>query len=179
MEIKNIFLTGKKRSGKSTMINNILNELDINYSGYRTLPYYINNEARGFYLNGYVDCVGNNSPISIKIGEEKCIPIIESFDVVGASILEKSIECSNTKLILLDEIGRLESNAYTFKKRIVEALDSEKVVLGVLQKAENEFLIDIIKREDTVVFDIDNLTNYEINEVNKMILDIIKLLLKG
>ena len=95
------------------------------------------------------------------------------------SILEKSIEFSNTKLILLDEIGRLESNAYTFKKRIVEALDSEKVVLGVLQKAENEFLIDIIKREDTVVFDIDNLTNYEINEVNKKILDIIKLLLKG
>ena len=95
------------------------------------------------------------------------------------SILEKSIEFSNTKLILLDEIGRLESNAYTFKKRIVEALDSEKVVLGVLQKAENEFLIDIIKREDTVVFDIDNLTNYEINEVNKKILDIIKLLFKG
>lgn len=61
----------------------------------------------------------------------------------------------------------------------MEALDSEKVVLGVLQKAENEFLIDIIKREDTVVFDIDNLTNYEINEVNKKILDIIKLLLKG
>ena len=178
METKNIFLTGKKRSGKSTMINNILNELDVNYSGYRTLPYYINNEARGFYLNGYVDCVGNN-PISIKIGEEKCIPIIESFEVVGVSILEKSIEFSNTKLILLDEIGRLESNAYTFKKRIVEALDSEKVVLGVLQKAENEFLIDIIKREDTVVFDIDNLTNYEINEVNKKILDIIKLLLKG
>ena len=165
MEVRNIFLTGKKRSGKSTLINNILKELNINYSGYRTLPYYIKDEGRGFYINGYVDCVGNYSPISIKVGEEKCIPIIDTFEIIGTSILEKSIEDKNSELILLDEIGRLETKAEAFKAGIIKVLDSRKIVLGVLQKVDNDFLKDIKNREDTLVFDIDDLVQEEKKEL--------------
>lgn len=55
MKIKNVFLTESIKCGKSTLINSILKKLNISYSGYRTVPYYINNIQQGFYIQRYIE----------------------------------------------------------------------------------------------------------------------------
>lgn len=167
---KNILLTGESGCGKSTLINKILDTLNINYSGYRTLHYFINGVDRGFYLHGYVETEGNFSPISVKIGEKRCYAITETFNFVGTEILRKSRKCINSDIILLDEIGVLENKAENFKREIFKTLDDDKLVLGVIKKKQSDFLEQILDREDSLVIDIEDLSNVELEEVYKKIL---------
>ncbi|BCZ44740.1 hypothetical protein psyc5s11_08070 [Clostridium gelidum] len=89
MKIKNVFLTGLIKCGKSTLINNILDKLNKSYSGYRTLPYYINNVQQGFYIEGCMENENICKPISVKIEDYKMIPIVETFEIIGVNIIEE------------------------------------------------------------------------------------------
>lgn len=163
MNIKNVFLTGSIKCGKSTLINSTLQKLNISYSGYRTLPYYINDMQQGFYIQGYIENQNICKPISVKIEDYKMIPIVETFEFIGVHILRKSIEDLSSEIILLDEIGYLEKEAYKFKKEIIKCLDNNKFVMGVLRKMNDEFFDYIKGREDTLVIDIENI-DYESRE---------------
>ena len=163
MKIKNVFLTGSIKCGKSTLINNILEKLNTSYSGYRTLPYYINNVQQGFYIEGCMENENICKPISVKIEDYKMIPIVETFEIIGVNILKKSVEDLKSEIILLDEIGFLEKEAYKFKKEIINCLDNNKFVIGVLRKMNDEFIDYIKRREDTLVIDIENI-DYESRE---------------
>lgn len=170
----NIFLTGESGCGKSTMINLILDSLNIRYSGYRTLHYYINGQDKGFYINGYEEVEGNYSPISIKIGENKCFGIKETFEIVGSEILRKSRENYNTKLILMDEIGVLENDASKFKDEIIKCINSDHVVIGVIKKKDSEFLNCIRLNKGNIIIDIEDKSNDERELIINKIITIIK-----
>lgn len=172
--MKNIFLTGISGCGKSTLINKILDTLNIKYSGYRTKPYFIKDLNKGFYMEGYIKAKNNFSPISVKFENKKPIPILETFEVLGCEILRKSIKYSNTKLILMDEIGVLEDSALEFKKEIINCLESKKIVLGVIKKKDNDFLNYLKNRKDIIVFDIENKSNKQLEDIYFYILEEIK-----
>lgn len=172
--MKNIFLTGISGCGKTTLINKILDDLNIKYSGYRTKPYYIKDLNKGFYMEGYIKSTNNFSPISIKFENKKPIPILETFEVLGCEILRESINDLNSKLILMDEIGVLEDKALNFKKEIIRSIESQKIVLGVIKKKDNEFLNFLKERKDIVVFDIENTTNKQLEEIYFYIINEIK-----
>ena len=172
--MKNIFLTGISGCGKTTLINKILDDLNIKYSGYRTKPYYIKDLNKGFYMEGYIKSTNNFSPISIKFENKKPIPILETFEVLGCEILRESINDLNLKLILMDEIGVLEDKALNFKKEIIRSIESQKIVLGVIKKKDNEFLNYLKERKDIVVFDIENTTNKQLEEIYFYIINEIK-----
>ncbi|WP_024615518.1 nucleoside-triphosphatase [Clostridium sp. Ade.TY] len=172
--MKNIFLTGISGCGKTTLINKILDDLNIKYSGYRTKPYYIKDLNKGFYMEGYIKSTNNFSPISIKFENKKPIPILETFEVLGCEILRESINDLNSKLILMDEIGVLEDKALNFKNEIIRSIESQKIVLGVIKKKDNEFLNYLKERKDIVVFDIENTTNKQLEEIYFYIINEIK-----
>jgi nucleoside-triphosphatase len=172
--IKNIFLTGAIKCGKSTLVNKILEKLNLSYSGYRTLPYFIKDLHQGFYIEGYIENENICKPISVKIEGYKMVPIRETFEIIGVDILKTSIESLNSKIILLDEIGFLEREAYDFKKEIVNCLDSNKFVIGVVRKMEDEFFDYIKDRKDTLIIDIENI-DYEFRgEICNNIIDLFK-----
>lgn len=161
MQYKNILLTGKRNCGKSTLINKILDHMGIEYTGYRTLPYYINGYMQGYYLHGYIDEVEKGclySPISIKISNNRCIRVTETFDTLGYLILKHSRKQKHCKLILLDEIGFLEDDSEKFKLEIKKCLDSEKFCLGVLKDKNSEFLNSIKLRTDTLIINIEDIS---------------------
>ena len=135
--IKNIFITGEKQIGKSTLLNKLIAEMQLSVSGFRTLPYRIENERMGFYFKGLVetDRYRNNMPISIQTSSVSCIPITETFETLGTHVLRESIEGS-ASIILMDELGRLERMATKFNQEINQVLESDKMVIGVLQQAE-------------------------------------------
>ncbi|WP_315078473.1 nucleoside-triphosphatase [uncultured Clostridium sp.] len=175
---KNILITGRIQCGKSTLINKILNELTIAYSGYRTLPYYKNKEKDGYYIEGVNLKSKLKDKISVNASSQKCIALVDGFDITGVEILKMSIEDEVSKIILLDEIGVLEKSSLKFIEEIHNCLDSDKLVIGVLKKKDDEFLNRISEREDTFIVDIENSTEEERRIMKKQIIEYIESVFK-
>jgi nucleoside-triphosphatase THEP1 len=68
---------------------------------------------------------------------------------VGVAALEHAIEGS--RLIVMDEIGRMELCSPLFQKAVGRALDSPRPVLGTLQDRHNEFLDSVRARPDVEI----------------------------
>lgn len=151
--IKNVFITGEKHIGKSTLINRLIYELKLQVSGFQTLPYEIENQRRGFYLKSLVatDQYRNNMPISIQTSEISCIPVTETFESLGVELLKNSLE-STHQIVLMDELGRLERMATMFNDQVYKVLESNKLVVGVLQQVDVPLVEQIKKRQDTLIF---------------------------
>ncbi|MBW6408750.1 nucleoside-triphosphatase [Clostridium weizhouense] len=171
---KNIFITGKIQCGKSTLINKVLDELKIAYSGYRTLPYYINGEKGGYYIETINLKHKLKDKISINISSQKCTALIKGFDITGVEILRNSMEDKVSKIILLDEIGILEKCSSQFIKEINNCLNNEKLVIGVLKRKDDEFLNGISERSDSLVINIEQSTYEERENIKKQIIKYIE-----
>ncbi len=174
---KNILITGKVQCGKSTLINKILNELTIPYTGYRTVPYYEKEGKAGYYIESVNLKSELKEKISVNtsnISSPKCNVFVNGFDITGVDILNKSIEDKVSKIILLDEIGVFEKSSLKFIEEINNCLDSDKLVIGVLKKKNDEFLNGISEREDTFIVDIENSTEEERKIMKKQIVEYIE-----
>lgn len=157
----NIFLTGDVGIGKSTILNNILDEFfsERKVGGFKTLPLIKEDGFYGYYMtttmfgesrsNGN-DLVGINNSVE---GKKKCIGVMETFETIGVEIMEKSLE-GNLDIIFMDELGFFESDAEKFQNIIHKALDSKIDVLGVLKKRDTTFLNSIRDRDDTHIFEV-------------------------
>ena len=139
-----IFLTGEVQVGKSTAINKALALLNIPYLGFKTYgAEYKDDGSSILYISP-----ANNLNIKTKIAErnknssKKMVVNKNAFEVTGVEILKNSLN-SETKLIIMDEIGFMESNFDGFKNQIREALDSDKIILGVVRNKNTEFLNEV------------------------------------
>lgn len=151
---KNLFLTGCKNAGKSTLINKILQSNSYSIGGFKTLPYYEKDKIRGYYISGLMENIkGNRAVISRKISDMESVAFLETFEIRGVEILEKSLRFQ-PDLILMDELGFLENKAYKFQKYIKMCLDSPIPVLGVLKQGDIDFLASIRKRQDVRIIEI-------------------------
>ena len=84
---------------------------------------------------------------------------IKTFEETGADILERAYT-DGKKVILMDELGRVEQFAPRFQSMVKMLLDAPVYVLGVLKKEENLFLDGIRERGDVFVIDLD-IWNYQ------------------
>ncbi|WP_194191628.1 nucleoside-triphosphatase [Clostridium chrysemydis] len=135
------------------MINSILEEFNIEYTGFRTIPYKINDIHMGYAFKSLVKGMEETPPISVKIKGMKPFKITETFDYFGTLTLEESLK-SKEKVILLDEIGVFESESIRFQNLIRECLDSDKICFGVIKKKENSFLNEIKSRDDVLLIEL-------------------------
>ncbi|MCR5665609.1 MAG: nucleoside-triphosphatase [Eubacterium sp.] len=173
-EIKHIFLTGEKQVGKSTVLGNVLDALQergYRVGGFQTLPFFIDGNRRGFYLHSLGDTPEgmNDIPVAVCFHSKKGpsgIGITEAFNRFGAGMLKDALD--NADILWMDELGRLEGDAYEFNKTVVECLDRAPHVIGVLQKVKRAFLQEIALREDVMVIEV---TTDNRNEMANMVLD--------
>lgn len=151
--VKNFFLTGAKRVGKSTAISRILGERSIVPSGILTLPYSICGHHTGHYLHALSEDVPpeeNDKPVSVYVPPSSCIPIPDTFSVFGTKYAACAL-LDGSGLVLLDELGRLETPAKGFRDAVFALLESKKPVIGVLKEGSIPWLEEIRAREDTRV----------------------------
>lgn len=151
--INNLFLTGEKDVGKSTLLEYALLASNISYTGFITRPYEINGTVAGHYFHSHsllTPSIQNNKPISVRIDDSSCIPIARTFDLFGVPALQNSIQDS-LPLLLMDELGTLENDAPFFKAAVEQCLTNKKPVLGSPKACESEWLQAIQSRPDTRV----------------------------
>lgn len=149
---KHIFLTGEKQVGKSTLLNKLIDRCGIVHSGFRTQPLMMNGERKGFMLHGYVPLPvwEQDAVISVRLAQRMTVPVPEAFRANGVSILSASRE-SNAPFILMDELGRLESGVPEFCQAVLDTLDGDKRVIGVLQQCDAPLVSAVAARSDVLV----------------------------
>jgi nucleoside-triphosphatase THEP1/ubiquinone/menaquinone biosynthesis C-methylase UbiE len=141
--------------GKTTLIDRIIDNLNscCSISGFRTSRYYEGGKLAGFYIqniNKEYQAPRDNF-IGRCINDDHWVSIPATFDGHGVKLLT---DCVNARpdLIVMDELGFFEDNAALFQNKVLEILDSDTPVLGVLKKKETPFLSSIRNRDDVSIF---------------------------
>lgn len=150
MNIKeNLFLTGRKHVGKSTILFSALEEYPVLVGGFRVDRVFQGRRLRAFRI---ID-LDTFSSAEISTARKGGWNVhIEAFETVGVRAVKKGIR--DADLIVMDELGRFEIPAYGFRQAVAEALESPVPVIGVLKEDDNPFLNEIRSREDTEIVEV-------------------------
>lgn len=175
----NIFLTGKMNTGKTTIIKKVVDELNLSTGGFMVGRDQGELGWSSFYLLPADVYLQNNENKINKIKEKgtfvwkdknKKIQLdSEVFDNYGVELLNKGI---NKDIIIMDELGRFEFEAYDFQNKVIEIVKSDKLVLGVIKLEKNNFLDkvrNILKIELIMVTEVnrEKLYRYLLEELKK------------
>jgi len=150
--IKNIFITGPPGCGKTTLIKEILKELQIPAKGFFTEEIRKGRERVGFKiltLNGKEGILaekGFKSPYKVS----KYGVLLKDLEEIGVKEIEEGLR--GNFLIVVDEIGKMELFSNKFREAILKTLDSKNKVLGTIMLKENPFCNKIKQRRDKKVF---------------------------
>ena len=151
---KNILLTGLPGVGKTTLIRRLSEELkNLHPAGFYTEEIRKEGVRKGFELISLDGKKGLRSHVEIKspyrVGKYKV-------DVKGFEGFLDSIAffVPETKLIIIDEIGKMECLSPEFKRLIKEILDSEKIVIATIAFKGSGLIEEIKKRNDVRLFEI-------------------------
>jgi len=150
--IKNIFISGKPGCGKTTLIMEIIKELDLDAGGFYTTEIREKGIRRGFKIvtldgrEGILAHVNIESPYRVS----KYKVNIKDLEEVGVKSILKALK--ENKIIIIDEIGNMEMKSLKFKKAVLAVLDSKNKVLGTMKSAPDIFVNKVKQREDTKIF---------------------------
>lgn len=149
---KTILVTGAIGSGKSTMVEKALSSLDIPVKGFRTEGYHVEGQREGFYIRPATD--RKPWPLDKKrrhmigkiIGYKQIAVRKETFETWGVCYLEEALD--GTSLILMDELGIMESRATAFQEAVIRCMDSPQKVVAVIRDEASPFLDRLRARPD-------------------------------
>lgn len=147
---RHIFLTGDKRVGKSTLIRNFLESFSGKVGGFRTVRTDAVHGDFSVHLvrPGEEPSTENQLFLCMRKGDPGTIA---RFDALGCAALENAAGCD---LMLMDELGPAEAKAEKFKQAVLKALDGDTPIIGVIQKAESEFLETIRSHKNVDVVEV-------------------------
>ncbi len=149
----NIVITGKRNSGKTTLVNDVISTLGFKTSGYRTIPYQKYDIGWSYAMESLVTFQKEAISYCDGIGMKG---ITETFETFGVKCLKQSFQGDD--IIVLDEIGRFERHSYTFLSMIDEILRSSKFVLAVVKAEPIDYLEDIKSKQADLLIDLDQIS---------------------
>ncbi len=135
MQVNNIFITGKPRSGKSTLVKEVVSGCGIKVAGLRAPEIRRNGKRVGFYLQDIVTGEkGVLAHVDIKEGPRVgkygvCMEDLEKFTELSLRALPEDAE-----LVVIDEIGKMEMFSENFVQAVDDLLKGDLPVLAVLHR---------------------------------------------
>ena len=151
---KNLLITGLPGVGKTTLIKKLSEAL----KSFHPIGFYTEEIREGFERKGFelISLEGKKGLLShkdirspYKVGQYKVD--IKSFEDFLESI---SFFNPFTRLIIIDEIGKMECLSDQFKNLLKEILDSEKWVMASIALKGSGLIAEIKERKDVQCFEI-------------------------
>jgi len=166
----NILITGKPRTGKTTLIKMIIKATSPACGGFYTEEIRRKGERIGFMIK---TTDGKEAPLAEKglhtphfIG--KYGVHIANLDNIGVSAVEEAL--GEKDFVIIDEIGKMELFSEKFRAVVMTALDSGKTVIGVISLVNWPFLNAIRARPDVVILEVDGRNNEIVyRQVNELL----------
>ena len=149
----NIILTGPPRIGKTTIVQAVLSKIEKDCAGFYTEEIRENQQRVGFRLvtldNRSCIMAHKNFKSSHRVGKygvdiqgfDEFLGVIEFFD-------------PSTDLIVIDEIGKMESLSVKFNSLLIRILDSETPVIATIGLKGAGIIEQIKHRPDIRLFEI-------------------------
>ncbi|MBE0447996.1 MAG: NTPase [Actinobacteria bacterium] len=154
MKAKNIFITGKPGTGKTTLIRKLIDEFTLDAGGFFTQEVREAGERVGFDIltldgrRGMLARKGMKS--NLRVGRYGVS--LKDLEEIAVDSIKKALW--KNKIVIIDEIGKMELFSEKFKEAVLRALDSEKIVLGTIKLAPDPFTDMIRQRSDTIIFEL-------------------------
>jgi nucleoside-triphosphatase len=170
--MNNIFISVEKgQNYANDLLGDIMSKIDCSIGGYWVdiTRDEENHHIRIFDLTSLLDGQGGN--IFFRKDDSTGISKlnIDVFNTKGKDILSKSYK--DRELIVMNEIGFLESKASEFTEEVKKILDSSKVVLGVIKNRKCPYIDSIKARGD---MDIIKLTDENRSAVRDEVIERLK-----
>jgi len=150
----NYFLTGLPKAGKTTLLKKVVEKLQRPAGGFFTEEIKENDIRVGFMiatLSGIKGVLSHkNSKSRCRVG--KYGVEVSTLDSLGVKEIEEALR--DKKLLVIDEIGKMELFSERFKEAVWKALDSENPVLGTIMAKKNPFADRVKKRNDIEVLEV-------------------------
>jgi nucleoside-triphosphatase len=150
----NLLVTGLPGVGKTTLVKNIAEALkDLHPVGFYTEEIREEGIRKGFELISLDGRKGLLSHTDIqsshRVGKYKV-------DVKGFEAFLGSVPFLNpsTRLIIIDEVGRMECFSERFKECLMECLNSEKWVFATIALKGSGLIEEVKRRHDITLFEI-------------------------
>ena len=132
-----IVIEGKKGAGKTTLIDRLINETSRRICGYRTKI--LETDAEG-YRHVYIypaDKADTAAAQEVGIVRRKVISVNdEVFESLGVKLLS---DVSDDGVIIMDEIGYMETGAEHFCRKVIETFDGDIPVIAAIKDTEKEY----------------------------------------
>lgn len=128
-----VFLTGAVQVGKSTVLHRTLALWSRPVYGFRTQFLHREREDRALYLLPAATSVPTPPCLVAPFVEGRPQPIPAAFDTVGSALLQEARRHPEG-IILMDECGKFEREAFRFQQEIRTCLEGDIPVLGVIRQ---------------------------------------------
>ncbi|MCX7994521.1 MAG: NTPase [candidate division WOR-3 bacterium] len=154
MFIKNFLLTGLPGVGKTTVVKKIVERYKDKCAGFYTEEIRENNTRVGFKLitlDGQ-SCIMAHKNIKSPYRVSKYGVNIECIENIGVQAIKDAI--AKNKIIIIDEIGKMELYSRQFRNVVIEALNSKAPVLTTILYTTNPFCDKIKERKDVRIFEV-------------------------
>jgi len=165
---KAYLLSGAPGSGKTTIIKEVLSRVGRSAGGFYTEEIRNQGIRQGFRiitLDGKSATLAH-SDTSSHYRVSKYGVDINSMDKVAIPALREAIRSRD--IVVIDEIGKMELFSYSFRDAVIEALESEKMVLGTIMLASHPWA-DVVKQRAGV--EIVSVTRFNRGEVVNRVME--------
>ena len=161
-EIKkvNILLTGKPGSGKTTLVIKLVTEM-ISQLRVRPGGFYTHETREGFFRSGFKifsfdgkEAVLADTKLESPYKSGKYGVDIKALEDIGVASIESAVSDKDKDVIVIDEIGSMETLSDRFKEAVLKALDSPKIVVATIQHEGNGYIFQIKNREDVKIIEV-------------------------
>ncbi len=150
MALKNILVIGPPRSGKSTLIERATRQIQAPMTGFFTREIRESGRRMGFSiatLDGKTGVLAHRKIRSrFKVG-----PYGVDLRDLDQIAVPSMLPYRPGEIVIVDEIGKMECFSPSFKKTLMEVLESENQVIGSIAIKGDNFIQNIKKRGDVLL----------------------------
>jgi nucleoside-triphosphatase len=150
--IKNILVTGRPGSGKTTLIENVVREFATDAGGFTTGEIRETGVRRGFQIT----TLDGSTTILAHVGIRSSVRVgkygvdVSNFERIALPAIRNALE--RKRIVVIDEIGRMELASDAFCRIVREVLDSSRIVLATIQQHSSPFTDEMKQRKDAILF---------------------------
>ena len=165
-KMNKFLIIGKSNTGKSYLMDEILEKNNLRPVGFRMHSIFFENEFKGYYISSIKDVEGyhNNVPIQTVLKSKHRINLTEVYDSFGVLCLNDVLKMKKKEYdcIILDELGRGEAESPEFMEKIREILELDVNIFILMKTVNTPFTSELRKRSDLIIYDMDNMSQNEI-----------------